>query len=111
MAEMMDLIGEIKARVFDGRGFVREKAERIEEILKEFGIRYDHTARAKPEFASGEIRHIAGEWRIFGGNTSHVGRWDRWTYYVYPYIAIPSSMTQEQIEEAIRKLKREWPLD
>jgi len=111
--EVVDkLVKEIEKRVIDGRGFVYEKAEKVEEVLESFGIKTGSTSRLYCEFRSGDIVYNKrpAEVRIYSGNTCKKSRWTGKYVYVYYYIAIPLSLTNEQVEEAIKILKEKMPL-
>ena len=109
---MVDVVGEIAMRCFDGRGFVRDRADEIAEALKGFGIKTGSTARYSPEFHSGDWVHHdrLGVWRIYGGNYAKTGRWDKHTYYVYDYIEIPDDLTEEQIKQIMKILNEKFPI-
>ena len=100
------LIEEIKARVFDGRGFVTEKAHRVMLILADFGITVGTIARNAPEFHSGDVVAHPHEIRIYSGNRSVKGR-NGWTWYIYDYVAIPAEAF-DYAAAAVEKLKKEW---
>lgn len=110
---MVDVVEEIAVRCFDGRGFVRDRADEMAGELKEFGVRTGSTARYSPEFHSGDIVHHArlGVWRVYSGNVAKTGRWDRHTYYVYDYIEIPDNLTDEQMQQIVKILNEKFPVE
>ena len=108
MDRFEELVNEIKSRVFDGRGFVKANAEEVAEVLKDFGVKTGSVSRYYCEFLSGNVvyHERLGEIRIYGGNTCKISRWSRKPVYIYPYIAIPLDLSDEDIKKALEVLKR-----
>jgi len=97
-----DLVLEIKARVFDGRGFVKDKAEEVAELLADFGVYVGSVAMKTSAIKSGQVKTVKGEVRIYSGNRSVTGRGKRWTWYIYDYVAIPADV---DVAKALAKLR------